>query len=209
MFDFTAASLATIVVAPVLVIIALLVRIDSPGPILYRGERTGIHGRRFQILKFRTMVPEAERSGTTTAQHDARITRVGAVLRKYKLDELPQLFNILRGEMSFVGPRPEVDEHTSAYTSEEREILGVLPGITDLSSIHLFRLNELLGSADPHRVFLEQYRSVKNSLRLEYARTHSAWLDFCILVATASLVVSGGRWTLRLSPRIRPVARKQ
>jgi lipopolysaccharide/colanic/teichoic acid biosynthesis glycosyltransferase len=207
-FDIAASLAALTVVAPLYFLVAFMVRHDSAGPILYRGERVGKDGRSFHILKFRTMIPDAERAGTTTAANDSRVTRVGAVLRKWKLDEMPQLLNVLKGDMSLVGPRPEVAEHTSAYTDEEREILSVRPGITDLSSIYFFRLNELLGSTDPHRVFVEQYRSVKNALRLEYVRSQSTWLDISILVATATTVLSGGRWVLRMSPHIRPIARK-
>lgn len=208
LFDFGASSVLLLLSSPFLLMVAIAVRLDSRGPVFHRGERVGLNGVGFRILKFRTMVQGAELAGTTTGALDHRVTRSGRFLRRYKFDELPQLINVWRGEMSLVGPRPEVDEHTSEYTQEEREILTVRPGITDLSSIHFFRLTELLGSTDPHRVFLEEYRSKKNALRLEYVRTQSAWLDCCILIASVTTLFSGGRWVLRLSPQIRPVARR-
>jgi lipopolysaccharide/colanic/teichoic acid biosynthesis glycosyltransferase len=145
------------------------------------------------MLKFRTMVVDAERiGGTATAHRDPRITRIGHFLRRCKLDELPQLINVLRGEMSLVGPRPEVLEHTSAYTAEENEILTVTPGITDFSSIRFINLGELLGSEDPNRVFIEKYRSTKNALRLEYVRRQSFSTDVKILLLTVRRLVWRG-----------------
>jgi lipopolysaccharide/colanic/teichoic acid biosynthesis glycosyltransferase len=135
------------------------------------------------------MVPDAERvGGTATAHRDPRITRVGHFLRHFKLDELPQLFNVLFGHMSLVGPRPEVEEHTSEYSAEERVILSVTPGITDYSSIRFINLNQLLGSEDPNRVFIEKYRSEKNRLRIQYVRTQSLVTDLKILFTTLSRI---------------------
>ena len=189
LFDVTAAAAGLVILAPLLLLIAALVRLDSRGPILYRGRRTGLHGKPFFILKFRTMVPDAEQRGSTaTAHQDPRITRAGHLLRKYKLDELPQLLNVLRGEMSFVGPRPEVEEHTSVYTPEEQVILTVKPGITDYSSIRFVNLGELLGSEDPNRVFIEKYRGEKNRLRIEYVQKQSFLEDMRIIVRTIAAV---------------------
>jgi lipopolysaccharide/colanic/teichoic acid biosynthesis glycosyltransferase len=190
-FDLFFAGLGLLLLAPVLFLIAVCIRLDSSGPTFYRGVRIGRHGRPFRIFKFRTMRPDAERVGSTsTGQNDPRITRVGRWLRPWKLDELPQLLNVLTGEMSIVGPRPEVEEHTSAYTEEEKIILTVLPGITDYASIHFFNLNELVGSEDPRRVFVEKYRAEKNRLRVVYVRNQSFWTDFQIILLTFARFVT-------------------
>jgi len=188
-FDLVAALLGFIFLAPLLLAIAIVVKLDSVGPVLYLGERVGLHGNRFRICKFRTMCVGAETHGTTTAAGDTRITRVGRFIRKYKLDELPQLINVIRGEMSLVGPRPEVEEHTSAYNDEEKLILTVIPGITDYSSIRFVKLNEILGSENPHELFITKYRSEKNLLRLEYVRNRSFTEDLKILALTLITLV--------------------
>jgi lipopolysaccharide/colanic/teichoic acid biosynthesis glycosyltransferase len=184
LFDFIMAALGIIVTGPLLILTSIAIKLDSTGPVLYLGERVGLHGRKFRICKFRTMCIGAEARGTTTAADDPRVTRVGRVIREYKVDELPQLFNVLKGEMSLVGPRPEVEEHTNAYDDEEKLILTVMPGITDYSSIHFFRLNEILGSEDPHQLFINKYRAEKNALRLKYVRNRSVVEDLRILMAT-------------------------
>ncbi len=190
-FDLVAAVIGIVLVSPLLLLIAVLVKLDSPGPVLYLGTRIGKDGRPFRIYKFRSMVANAEQVGTTATAHlDPRITRVGQFIRHYKLDELPQLFNVLAGDMSLVGPRPEVEEHTSCYSEEERSILSVKPGITDLSSIRFVNLNQLLGTENANQVFIEKYRAEKNRLRLEYVRTQSFSSDFCILAYTVWLILT-------------------
>lgn len=185
LFDLVAATAGLLVLWPVLLLIAILIKLDSRGPVFYRGVRTGLNGKPFRIFKFRTMIPNAELVGSTaTARKDPRITRVGAFLRRYKLDEFPQLFNVLSGEMSFVGPRPEVEEHTSVYTEEEKAILSVKPGITDFASIHFRNLGELLGDEDANAVFIAKYRDEKNRLRLEYVRKQSFFVDMKIIFET-------------------------
>jgi len=175
---------------PVLVACAIAVKIDSPGPIFYRGVRTGRHGRPFRIWKFRSMVTDAESSGgSTTGDADPRITRAGRVLRRYKLDELPQLWNVLLGDMSFVGPRPEVAEYTDGYTVDERRILDVRPGITDLSSIEFRDLQSHVGTQDPDGVYRREILPRKNLLRLEYVERQSLALDLAILLRTVSLLL--------------------
>ncbi|MEI7752362.1 MAG: sugar transferase, partial [Candidatus Omnitrophota bacterium] len=135
--------------------------------------------------KFRTMVQDADKKGATaTARNDPRITRIGGVLRPYKIDELPQFINVLKGEMSIVGPRPEVEEHTKCYVSEEKCILDVLPGITDFSSIRFVNLGELLGDEDANQVFIEKYRDEKNRLRVKYVRERSFSTDLKIIGLT-------------------------
>jgi lipopolysaccharide/colanic/teichoic acid biosynthesis glycosyltransferase len=184
-FDLAAAATGIILVSPLLLLIAVFVKLDSPGPVLYLGTRIGKDGKPFKIYKFRSMVANAEQLGTTATAHlDPRITRVGRFIRHYKLDELPQLFNVLAGQMSFVGPRPEVKEHTSCYSEEERGILSVKPGITDYSSIRFVNLNQLLGTENANQVFIEKYRAEKNRLRLEYVRRQSFTTDLQILWMT-------------------------
>lgn len=198
-FDLMAALVGFTVLSPLLLAIAIAVKLDSDGPVLYLGERVGFQGKKFRICKFRTMCVGAELQGTTTAAEDARITRIGRFIRKYKLDELPQLINVIKGEMSLVGPRPEVEEHTSAYNDEERLILSVIPGITDYSSIRFVRLNEILGSDNPHELFLTKYRAEKNQLRLRYVRNRGLAEDLKILMMT--LVAIARSATGRLEPK--------
>jgi lipopolysaccharide/colanic/teichoic acid biosynthesis glycosyltransferase len=192
-FDLVLSIGALIVLAPALAAIAVAVRLSSPGPVLYRGVRTGLGGRPFRILKFRTMCVDAERLGTTTHVHDPRVTRVGAFLRRFKLDELPQLVNVIAGDMSLVGPRPEVAEHTDAYSPEERLILGVKPGITDLASIRFVDLAAELGPENPHEVYVTRVRAEKNRLRLEYVRRRSFGTDLRSLAATVAAVLGRAR----------------
>jgi lipopolysaccharide/colanic/teichoic acid biosynthesis glycosyltransferase len=189
LFDVSLALIGLVVLAPVLVIIAVAIKLDSKGPAFYLGERVGRHDKKFRIFKFRTMCAKAESLGTTTADKDPRITRVGRFLRKYKLDELPQLVNVVKGEMSLVGPRPEVEEHTREYNEEEKLILTVLPGITDYSSIRFVNLGKVLGSKRAHEVFVTQYRSEKNQLRLKYVRNRSFGEDMRIIALTLLTLV--------------------
>jgi lipopolysaccharide/colanic/teichoic acid biosynthesis glycosyltransferase len=190
-FDLILALAGLSLLFPVLLLCAVLVKLSSPGPVLYLGVRTGLNGRPFRIFKFRSMRTDAERTGgTTTGQNDPRITPIGAILRKYKLDELPQIFNVLRGDMSIVGPRPEVAEYTDAYTREERQILSVRPGITDLASIEFSDLQAHVGTENPDETFRREVLPRKNALRLKYAREQSLWLDLRILTRTVLLVLS-------------------
>lgn len=189
LFDVAIAGAGVLALSPLLIAIAVAVKVTSRGPVLYRGVRTGRDGVPFRILKFRTMVPDAERTGTTTVLGDARITGVGRLLRRGKLDELPQLLNVLVGQMSLVGPRPEVPEHTNAYDAEERAILTVPPGITDFSSIHFASLDEVLGTENPHEVYVKRVRAEKNQLRLRYVRERSFLVDLHILVGTGRVVL--------------------
>jgi lipopolysaccharide/colanic/teichoic acid biosynthesis glycosyltransferase len=154
--------------------------------VFYRGERVGLNGKLFRILKFRTMVVDADKiGGSSTPGDDPRITRIGRTLRKYKLDELPQLFNVLSGKMSLVGPRPEVQRFTDLFTPEERAILTVRPGITDWASLWNADEGSLLaGAEDPDRVYLELIRPTKIRLQLEYARNHSLFTDLKIILLT-------------------------
>ena len=173
--------LALVLLIPGLILmipLAVWVKLDSPGPVIYRAIRGGYHNRPFYIWKFRSMVVGADQTGGTTAKNDARVTRAGRIMRRFKLDELPQLFNILRGEMSFVGPRPELLLYTSRYTEEQQCILWVRPGVTDRSSIVYIAQDEIVGEEDPVGNFERLILPKKNQLRVEYARNQSFPLDW-------------------------------
>lgn len=189
--DVTLASLGLVLLSPLLLVVAMRIRADSPGPVLYRGLRAGKDGRPFGMLKFRTMVMDADRlGGPSTAADDWRLTRVGKSLRRYKLDELPQLWNVVCGEMSLVGPRPEVIAEVAEYTAEERQLLTVRPGITDWASIRFRDEGEILsGSPDPHQTYRERIRPEKVRLGLEYVRRRSLATDMRILARTARVVL--------------------
>ncbi len=145
-FDLIAAFFALLFLWPVLLVVAILICLQSPGPVFYRGVRSGKGGVPFRIYKFRTMVVDAEKmGGPSTALNDPRLTKIGKFLRKYKIDELPQLFNVLKGEMSIVGPRPQVEKYTRLYNEEEKIILCVRPGLSDYASIEFINLDQLLG----------------------------------------------------------------
>ncbi len=185
-FDLTFALLGLLVFLPLAVVVALAIKLDDGGPVLYSQTRVGRSGRPFRIRKFRTMVPEADKSGVSITQgEDRRITRVGRFLRKTKLDELPQLWNVLIGEMSFVGPRPEVPRYVEQYTPEQRQILQLKPGITDMATL-LFRNEETLlrGAADVEEFYLRYCVPRKIELNREYARRASLLQDIWIILQT-------------------------
>jgi len=192
LFDVILAAAALAVVSPLLALIAVMAKLSSPGPMLYRGRRVGLHGRPFAMLKFRTMVVNAESlGGSATAADDPRLTGLGKFLRRYKLDEVPQLLNVLFGDMSLVGPRPEVQKYVDLYSPEENEILTVCPGITDWASI--WNSNEaavLEGSRDPEKTYEELIRPTKLTLQLLYVRNHSLRIDLKILFHTACKLIN-------------------
>ena len=191
--DLLVSGVGLIVLSPVLFTLALWIKLDSPGPIFHRGLRVGRDETRFRMLKFRSMVQNADLiGGTSTPEDDPRITRAGKFLRKYKLDELPQLLNVFRGEMSLVGPRPQVPWAVQLYTPEEKTILHMRPGITDYASLRFRDEGEILrGSTEPDKDYMEKIHPEKMRLGLEYARTHSVWLDFKILASTVAAVLCG------------------
>ncbi|HNQ50825.1 MAG TPA: sugar transferase [Candidatus Omnitrophota bacterium] len=176
---------------PLYAVIAFLIKREDGGPVLYNGIRTGLGGTKFRMHKFRTMVVNADRiGGASSANDDPRITRIGRKLRSCKLDELPQLFNVLKGEMSFVGPRPEVPFYTDMFTEEEKKILSVRPGITDWAS--LWNSNEgviLAGSIDPEKTYMEKIRPEKIRLQLQYVRERSLPVDFSIIISTIAKII--------------------
>lgn len=187
LIDIGASVFGLFLLLPVFCVIALLIKLDSPGPVFFRQMRVGRHGREFRIHKFRTMFVGA--SGTTpplTVGDDARITRIGRVLRQYKLDELPQLIDVLLGNMSLVGPRPEVPRYVARWDEHTRRILlSVRPGITDLASVQFRHESRLLaGSEDPENMYVHEIAPAKNRLAVYYIQNWSIWLDLKILYKT-------------------------
>jgi lipopolysaccharide/colanic/teichoic acid biosynthesis glycosyltransferase len=197
-FDLVAAVLGLVVLSPVMLCLAALVKLESKGPVFYRGTRTGQFGKPFRIFKFRTMVQDAEkRGGPSTALNDPRLTRLGPLLRKYKLDELPQLINVVSGQMSIVGPRPQVERYTAAYTAEQKAILDVRPGLTDYASIEFMDLDRLLGTENVDEKYAREIEPRKNELRIKYVRDHSLATDFRIIARTlAQMTGIRRRWNI-------------
>jgi lipopolysaccharide/colanic/teichoic acid biosynthesis glycosyltransferase len=183
--DLFFALIIMVFLSPILLIISVMIKTQSIGPVFYRGARTGQFGRPFRIFKFRTMVENAEKvGGPSSAFNDPRFTKIGKILRRYKLDELPQLINILKGEMSFVGPRPQVEEYTSKYEGEEKMILSVKPGLTDYASIEFINLDKILGDENVDEKYRKEVEPRKNELRLKYVKEKSFWTDIRIIFRT-------------------------
>jgi lipopolysaccharide/colanic/teichoic acid biosynthesis glycosyltransferase len=189
-FDIFCSSIGLIVLSPLLLILVIAIKRDSPGPAFYRGERIGKDGKPFGMFKFRTMVVNADKmGGPSTAADDPRLTKMSGFLKKYQLDELPQLINILKGDMSLVGPRPEVKMYTDMFTEEEKAILSVRPGMTDYASLWDFHEGETLkGSSDPEKTYMEKIRPEKLRLQLKYIREKSFWTDIKIIFLTVKKV---------------------
>lgn len=191
LFDLFFASLGLVILSPLLLLMAAWVKLDSTGPVFFRQERVGQHGKTFRIHKFRTMVTDAEKRGLQiTVGNDSRITRSGAFLRRYKLDELPQLIDVVIGTMSLVGPRPEVPKYVACYPADAHHlVLSVKPGITDLASIEFRDENTLLGQAtDPEKAYKEQVLPIKLSYYMQYAKTHNLWLDISLIFRTLATI---------------------
>jgi lipopolysaccharide/colanic/teichoic acid biosynthesis glycosyltransferase len=171
--------------------IALFIVLESKGGVFYLQQRVGRYGKEFWIYKFRTMSKNADSAGKlTVGMRDPRITTIGYFLRKFKLDEFPQFLNVLKGEMSVVGPRPEVKEYVELYTVEQRDILNVRPGITDLASLEYFEENELLGrSSDPQKTYIEEIRPAKIQLNKKYSENPSLLHDVKIIWATFKRII--------------------
>lgn len=190
LLDFFLAAVLSIFLIPILVIISIAIIVDSGFPVFYRAERGAYKGKTFQIIKFRSMIKNADKiGGGTTALNDPRITRLGAFLRKTKLDEIPQLFNILFGDMSFVGPRPELVSYTSRYIKQEQVILLVRPGITDYSSVRFINLDEIVGDSNVDEIYEKEVLPIKNSLRVQYAEEVSFIVDIKIFFRTVLQVI--------------------
>jgi lipopolysaccharide/colanic/teichoic acid biosynthesis glycosyltransferase len=187
LFDIFFSFFGLILLSPILLIVAVLIKINSKGPIFFRGKRIGQDGKEFRIFKFRTMVTNAEKiGGPSTAGDDPRLTKIGKFLKRYQLDELPQLMNVFKGEMSLVGPRPEVPFYVDMMTSDEKKIILSVPqGMTDLASLWNFHESEILqGSSDPEKTYQEKIRPQKLKLQMEYVKKRSFLLDLNIIVKT-------------------------
>lgn len=193
LMDIVISGGALVVIWPVLLLVALAIKIDDPGPVFYRQVRVGRGGKTFRIFKFRTMVVDADKKGLAiTVGRDRRITRVGAFLRKTKLDELAQLLNVFCGQMSFVGPRPEVPKYVDMYTPYQRQVLLVRPGITDYASIAYRNENDMLASAeDPERMYIDVIMPDKIELNMKYLREISPLADLRLIFGTIAAVIRG------------------
>ena len=185
-FDVAAAGAGLLLLAPLFALVALWIRLDSPGPVFFRQERVGRHGVLFHIYKFRTMRGDPGAEAQLTVGRDRRITRAGKLLRFYKIDELPQLINVLLGDMSLVGPRPEVPRYVACYPARVRDIvLSVAPGITDWASIHYKDENAILARAvDPEKAYRETVLPAKLEYCVRYVKERSFWSDLQIIFST-------------------------
>jgi lipopolysaccharide/colanic/teichoic acid biosynthesis glycosyltransferase len=198
-FDLAFSALGIVLASPLLLLTAVLVKITSSGPVIYRHRRVGLNGLAFDVLKFRTMVRDAEKSGPAiTSATDARITPAGRWLRRSKLDELPQLWNVLKGEMSFVGPRPEVPRYVESYSPRQRRVLSIRPGLTDPASIAYRHEEELLaGRDDLDRYYREVVLPDKLNLNLGYLDRVSLFYDLSLLLRTTSAIFTSHPQVLR------------
>ncbi|SHH02617.1 sugar transferase [Massilia sp. CF038] len=189
-FDFIASLLGVVLLCPLFLAVALWIKLDSPGPVFFRQQRVGRDGTLFNIIKFRTMQDDAHET-LLTVGHDRRITRAGRFLRRHKLDEFPQLFNVIAGSMSLVGPRPEVPRYVDCYPAEVRSVvLSVSPGITDWASIYYKEENSLLGrAADPEQAYLDTILPAKLKYNLRYVHERSFWNDVRIIFTTLATLV--------------------
>lgn len=192
-FDIIASFLGIILLSPVLLIIGFSVKCTSKGPVFFKQIRIGRYGKQFKILKFRTMFEGSDKKGLSiTVGADSRITGAGKFLRKTKLDELPQLFNVFIGDMSFVGPRPEVPKYVEMYNERQREVLKIRPGITDYASIYFRNESELLAEAeDPEREYIENIMPAKIEYSLKYMKEMNVFLDIKIIFSTLFAVSKG------------------
>ena len=191
LMDIVISGCALFVLWPVLLLISLAIKIDDPGPVFYRQVRVGRDGKPFRIFKFRTMIVDADKKGLSiTVGRDSRITRIGALLRKTKLDELAQLINVFTGEMSFVGPRPEVPKYGDMYTPDQRQVLLVRPGITDYASIAYRNENDILeGAENPEQMYIDVIMPDKIELNMKYLREISPLADIRLILRTIVAVI--------------------
>lgn len=191
LFDITASGLGLIALSPLFAIMAVWIKCDSPGPVFYRQVRVGRGNKDFRIFKFRSMRVGSDKKGLiTVGGHDPRVTRSGYYIRKYKLDEFPQLINVFLGDMSLVGPRPEVRKYVDMYTPEQMHVLDVRPGITSLASLRYRNENELLAqAADPDRCYIEQVMPDKIAIDLEYVANAGLWTDIKLIFSTLAAII--------------------
>ncbi len=190
-FDILFSSLGVVVLSPLFLVLAVWIKLDSKGPVFYKQSRVGKNDEDFRLYKFRTMVVNADKKGLiTVGGRDLRVTRAGYFLRKYKLDELPQLVNVLRGNMSLVGPRPEVRKYVEMYTPEQRKVLSVKPGLTDYASIHYIDENRVLAkSDDPERTYIDIIIPEKIRYNMKYIENRSVKEYFKIIFMTLGKIV--------------------
>ena len=191
-FDFILSLVGLVVLAPIFIVLAIWIKIDSKGSVFYKQVRVGQNGIDFGLFKFRSMVVDADKKGLiTVGGRDPRITRSGYFIRKYKLDELPQLINVLVGDMSLVGPRPEVRKYVDLYTYEQQKVLSVKPGITDYASIEYMDENEILGkSSDPEKTYIEEIMPEKIKYNMKYIQNKNVSEYFKIIFLTLLKIVS-------------------
>ena len=190
-FDFILSLVGLVVLAPIFIVLAIWIKIDSKGPVFYKQVRVGQNSIDFGLFKFRSMVVDADKKGLiTVGGRDPRITRSGYFIRKYKLDELPQLINVLLGDMSLVGPRPEVRKYVELYTDEQQKVLSAKPGITDYASIEYMDENEILGkSSDPEKTYIEEIMPEKIKYNMKYINNKSLFEYFKIILLTVLKIV--------------------
>ena len=190
-FDFILSLVGLVVLAPIFIVLAIWIKTDSKGPVFYKQVRVGQNGIDFGLFKFRSMVVDADKKGLiTVGGRDPRITRSGYFIRKYKLDELPQLINVLVGDMSLVGPRPEVRKYVELYTDEQQKVLSVKPGITDYASIEYMDENEILGkSSDPEKTYIEEIMPEKIKYNMKYIQNKNVSEYFKIIFLTLLKIV--------------------
>ena len=185
-FDFLLSLFGIIILSPIFIIVSIAIKLDSKGSILFLQKRVGRYGKEFNIYKFRTMVTDAEKLGKQiTVGKDNRITKVGAFLRKFKIDELPQLFNVVKGDMSLVGPRPEVPKYVALYNEEQKKVLDVRPGITDIASLRYKDEYDILGKVDnPEEYYINVIMKDKLNLNLEYIEKGNVFFDIYLIFKT-------------------------
>lgn len=190
--DIVFSFIGIVVLIPFFLLIAILIMLDSRGGVFYKQVRVGINGTDFKLFKFRSMRTDADKKGLlTVGGRDSRVTRMGYYIRKYKIDELPQLINVFIGDMSLVGPRPEVRRYTDLYTNEQKKVLTVKPGITDYASIEYSNENEILGKAEnPEKVYIEEIMPAKLKLNLKYIKEQSFTTDIKIILKTIFKILS-------------------
>ena len=194
LFDLLCSSCGLLLLAPAFLVLAVAIKLNSPGPVFYRGVRVGLHGHPFKIYKFRSMVTDAEKKGAaSTSNTDMRVTAVGHFIRKFKFDEFSQLINVFLGDMSLVGPRPEVQKFVDMYTEEEKIILTVRPGITDWSSIKFHNEGDIIeasGIADADEAYAKLIRPEKLRLQMKYVKERTLLIDVMIVINTILTIFS-------------------
>ena len=190
-FDFLFSVIGLVAITPVMLILAFIITIDSKGGVFYKQVRIGKNQKPFSLYKFRSMRTDADKKGLlTVGNKDSRITKIGYYLRKYKLDELPQLINVLLGNMSFVGPRPEVEKYVKLYNQEQLMVFNVKPGITDWASIKYVNENEILAkSSQPEKTYIEEIMPAKLKLNLEYVKHNNVFVDIKIILLTIKAII--------------------